>query len=283
MKVSLFSIILLFVIFSCNKSDFKTTDTGLEYKFIVENKDSAKVSVGDIVIMDLKYTTENDSVLFDSKQESINFRMKIKESNYDASIDEALLMMHIGDSAIFKINAMEFYVLSRGFKTAPNFIKPNEKLIFYVRIKSKMDLNKFKKVKEQFKVSKKQEEIDLLEDFLQKENITTKKDSTGIYFIEETIGKGEFPQSGDTVIINYIGKFVNAQIFDTSYKGKGPLSFVYGKKQLIDGLEAGIGKMKKGGKAKIIIPSELAYGSEGLGPIPPYATLIFEVEIVDIK
>jgi len=278
--IYLFSIIT--VLSSCNINDFNVSDSGVEYKFIEQNNDSSKINIGDIVVLDLKYTTENDSLLFDSREETNRFRMRINESKYDGSIDEALAMMHVGDSAIFKVNAMDFYVLSRGMKTRPDFISPDEKLIFYVRIKSIMDVSIFNKEKKLSDLSKADQETELLNTYLKNANITIKPSNTGLYYIEEKQGSGDNPQPGDTLVINYTGKFINGQIFDTSLKRGKPIKIRYGFGAVIKGWEEGLSKMKKGGKAQFIIPSHLAYGDKEFGPIPPFSTLIFDIELVDI-
>jgi len=267
---------------SCNINDFNTSDNGVEYKFIEHNEDSGKVNVGDIVILDLKYTTENDSLLFNSKEETNKFRMRINKSQYDGSIDEALSMMHVGDSAIFRVNAMDFYVLSRGMKTRPSFISPDDKLIFYVRIKSIMDVNLFNKEKKLSDLTKAEQETELLNTYLKNANITVEPTNTGLYYIEEKEGVGDNPKPGDSLVVNYIGTFVNGQIFDTSLKTGKPIKFKYGYGSVIKGWEEALSYMKKGGKAQLIIPSHLAYGEKKYGPIPPFSTLIFEIELVDI-
>lgn len=275
------SFIVLFI--SCSNSEFKTTPKGLEYKFIEKNMSPSKVTIGDILIMDLKYTTENDSVLFNSIEESRQFKMMIKESTYDASIDEALSMMHVGDSAIFKVNAMEFYAFSRGAKQKPNFIEPDDKLIFYVRIRSILNKGDYEKEKTDIKLSKEEVETELLNNFLEKGNISVKPTNSGLYYIEEKEGKGKFPKVGDILTVHYTGKFTNGQIFDSSLRLGKPIEFKYGHGNVIAGWEEGLSMMKKGGKAQFIIPSHLAYGDKRMGPVPPFSTLVFNIELIDIK
>ena len=272
---------ILFI--SCNNNEFKTSSKGLEYKFIEKDKSPTKINVGDIVIMDLRYTTEGDSVLFNSIEESRQFRMMIKEPTYDASIDDALTMMHVGDSAIFKVNAMEFYAFSRGAKQKPSFIEPQDKLIFYVRIRSVLDMGDYEKEKTEVKLSKEEEETELLTDFIEKTNITVKPTKSGLYYVEEKEGKGNFPKIGDVLVVHYTGKFINGQIFDTSLRTGKPIEFKYGHGNVIAGWEEGLSKMKKGGKAQFVIPSYLAYGDKRSGPVPAFSTLVFDVELVDIK
>jgi FKBP-type peptidyl-prolyl cis-trans isomerase len=97
------------------------------------------------------------------------------------------------------------------------------------------------------------------------------------------IGSGREVKSGDTVVINYIGTLEDGTKFDSSYDRNQPIETQIGTSQVIQGWEKGIPGMKIGGKRKLTIPYQLAYGEKGYGSIPPKATLIFEVELVAIK
>jgi peptidylprolyl isomerase len=98
------------------------------------------------------------------------------------------------------------------------------------------------------------------------------------------VGEGRAVVAGDTVSINYRGKLVNGTEFDSSYKRGQPFETAIGLGKVIKGWDQGIPGMKVGGKRKLIIPSNLAYGKNGHPPvIPPDAPLIFEVELVGIR
>jgi FKBP-type peptidyl-prolyl cis-trans isomerase len=97
------------------------------------------------------------------------------------------------------------------------------------------------------------------------------------------MGEGDAVTSGDTLTVHYIGTLQNGQQFDNSYVRGKPFSFTLGKGQVIKGWDEGLLGMKKGGQRIIVIPSELAYGKLGMGTIPSNATLVFAVELVDIK
>jgi len=90
------------------------------------------------------------------------------------------------------------------------------------------------------------------------------------------------PQQGDSVFVHYTGRLVDSTIFDTS-TGGDPFSFTLGAGYVIPGWDEGIAYMKEGGKATLIIPSVLGYGSSGKNSIPPYSTLVFDVELVDVR
>ena len=102
--------------------------------------------------------------------------------------------------------------------------------------------------------------------------------------IEDTqVGTGAEAVPGKTLKIHYTGKLENGKVFDSS-AGKDPLTFVLGGGQLIPGFEQGVTGMKVGGKRTITIPPSLGYGEQGAGEtIPPNSTLIFELELVDVK
>ena len=96
------------------------------------------------------------------------------------------------------------------------------------------------------------------------------------------IGTGATAVSGDTVSVNYVGTLTNGTKFDASADHGGPYSFRLGTGAVIPGFDQGVTGMKVGGKRRLTIPPNLAYGSTGQGSIPPNATIIFEVELVSI-
>lgn len=96
-------------------------------------------------------------------------------------------------------------------------------------------------------------------------------------------GTGEAVKSGDTVEVNYLGTFLDGKKFDSSYDRNQTFSFNVGAGEVIPGWDQGLVGMKVGGKRKLLIPSDLAYGPSGSGSIPPNTPLAFEVELVSIK
>jgi len=97
-------------------------------------------------------------------------------------------------------------------------------------------------------------------------------------------GNGKQAEKGKTVSVHYKGALENGQEFDSSYKRKQPIDFPLGKGHVIEGWDEGIALLQVGDKARFVIPSHLGYGERGAGGvIPPGATLIFDVELVDVK
>jgi len=108
------------------------------------------------------------------------------------------------------------------------------------------------------------------------------KTKSGLFYLIDNKGNNDFSSIGSTVSVHYTGKLIDGTIFDSSYQRNNPISFVIGKGQVIKGWDEGILKIAKGGSAKLVIPSDLAYGENGAGEIiPPNSTLIFDVELID--
>jgi peptidylprolyl isomerase len=105
-----------------------------------------------------------------------------------------------------------------------------------------------------------------------------------LQYIEVQAGDGPKPQVGEVVAVHYTGMLDDGTVFDDSYQRGEPIRFPLGVGQVIPGWDEGIALMNKGGKARLIIPPDLAYGDQGAGnAIPPGATLTFDVELVDIQ
>jgi FKBP-type peptidyl-prolyl cis-trans isomerase len=109
------------------------------------------------------------------------------------------------------------------------------------------------------------------------------KTPSGLQYIDVKVGAGKAVKNGDMVDVNYTGWLTSGMQFDSSI-GRGPFSFPVGAGRVIKGWDEGVAGMKLGGVRKLIVPSELGYGTRGAGAdIPPSATLIFEVELLRIQ
>ncbi len=107
--------------------------------------------------------------------------------------------------------------------------------------------------------------------------------ATGLGYVEIVEGSGARPKPGDTVSVHYTGWLKSGQKFDSSVDRGEPFVFPIGKGRVIKGWDEGVATMKVGGKRRLIIPSSLGYGPSGTGPIPGGATLIFDVELVEVR
>lgn len=107
---------------------------------------------------------------------------------------------------------------------------------------------------------------------------------SGLTYLITKKGTGRQPKQGETVVIHYTGTLTNGVKFDSSRDRSGPLSFKLGVGQVIKGWDEGVAKLRVGDQAILVIPPTIAYGNQGAGDvIPPDSTLIFVVEVVDVK
>jgi FKBP-type peptidyl-prolyl cis-trans isomerase len=105
----------------------------------------------------------------------------------------------------------------------------------------------------------------------------------GTLVVEDlVVGTGATAVSGDTLTVHYVGTLTNGTKFDSSYDRGTPYVFLVGAGRVIAGWDQGVPGMKVGGKRRLTIPPDLAYGSRGQGVIPPNATLLFDIDLVSI-
>jgi FKBP-type peptidyl-prolyl cis-trans isomerase len=130
----------------------------------------------------------------------------------------------------------------------------------------------------------------LLQDYFAKNHIKATKTASGLYYIIKKKGTGANAQKGQTVSMNYLGKLLDGTKFDGNVDenynpapGRTPFSFKLGVGQVIQGWDEGVQLLNKGCRATLYLPSHLAYGPNGTGPIPPNAVLLFDVEMLDNK
>jgi len=110
-----------------------------------------------------------------------------------------------------------------------------------------------------------------------------KTSESGLMYVIVEEGEGDFATDGNVVTVHYTGFLEDGTKFDSSVERDESFSFVVGNKQVIAGLDEGIRLLKKGGKARFVIPPSLGYGDITAGKIPPNSTLVFDVELLDVK
>ncbi len=106
---------------------------------------------------------------------------------------------------------------------------------------------------------------------------------SGLQYVDMIVGNGPSPAVGKTCKVHYHGTLLDGTIFDSSVDRNQPFEFTIGVGQVIKGWDEGVMTMKAGGKRKLVIPAGLAYGSRSAGKIPANSTLVFEVELIEVK
>lgn len=110
------------------------------------------------------------------------------------------------------------------------------------------------------------------------------KTPSGLQYYDIEPGKGPMPTPGSTVVVHYTGWLLNKKKFDSSLDQGKPFDFPLGAHRVIAGWDEGVATMKVGGKRRLVIPPELAYGQRGFPPvIPPQSTLVFDVQLLKFQ
>ncbi|MGZ4055750.1 MAG: FKBP-type peptidyl-prolyl cis-trans isomerase [Bacteroidia bacterium] len=308
-KTCLLAMGAILAISACKNSPYpgyEMSENGLYSKFYTHDEKGVKPKEGDVVRIIMSWKNSKDSVLFDSKKANPNgtnyIEFPLQKSTFKGSFEDALYSMSVGDSASFIISADSVYLKTFQAKQLPPYITKGTMLTFETKLlkvtaKAEVEAERNKKMEEQKKMmeERKNAEPQELAKYLADNKITTKPTASGLYYIEKVKGKGAKPAKGNTVKVNYTGRFLNGKVFDTSdeatakeaglYNAQrpyGPIELPIGVGKVIPGWDEGIMLMSTGAKGQLIIPSALGYGQGG-GEMPPFSPLVFDVELVSFS
>ena len=241
----------------------------------------------DIVKVHFKVSELDGRTFFDSFEQGEPMRWEAGKIFDNEGATEALNRMAVGGKAKAIVpSSLGFGAQGRSQMVAPFTTLMYDFEIVSLQTKAEYDKEKEKEQREAESMSAKAkgEEMSILAKYVKSNNITVKPTTSGLYYLETKPGTGEKPVAGKKVTVHYTGTLLDGTKFDSSVDRGQPFEFVLGQGQVIQGWEEGIAMMKKGSKAKLIIPSAIAYGPDGRMPsIPPSATLIFDVELIDFK
>ena len=279
-------IVLIFIFSSCDQfvsEGYKKLPSGVYFMLHKFGEDRVTPEEGDLITLNFSYSTADDSAFFNGSK-----KIRLEDPGFSGSVYECLLRLKTGDSATFIFNTNDFFIKNLRI-AVPEYLKNHKNIKLNILFSDLQRSKDFLTEKMQFLewTSKLKEEgiIDITR-FLEEERISITPTPSGLYFILIKVGKGQTPAKGDIVRINYEGRFLNGKFFDSTNNSEEPLEFVFGAEfMVIKGMEEAIGMMHAGDKAMIILPSDLAFGSSGAGDgiIPPYATLIYEIELLSVK
>jgi FKBP-type peptidyl-prolyl cis-trans isomerase len=271
---------------SCNMGaypGFKKTKTGVYYKIYKDdNDDTAKVRMGSILTLSLKYGLK-DSALFDSKNVERPIVLPMAESQYEGDFYECLQLLKQGDSATFVLKAGPLFTKTFQQPAVPEFLTDESDIYFDVKVKkvqTQEDIDKETAVKN---MQLEQEEMTRLQEYITNNNIAVQPTISGIYYLETKKGSGKSAVKDGYVTTHYTVYLLGGdKLFSTNDRGE-PVDFKYGSQFENKGFQEVIGMMREGGKANAIVPSAMAFGAQGAGSVvPPFSTLYYDVELIKI-
>lgn len=279
---------------SCNNVDFKKTKGGMPYKLFT--KGGPKPKPGSILKAYFKISVHDSVLQTNYGKAPAYIPVDMPANPYDYS--ELFSMLKKGDS-VYAVQMVDTLMSRNPGQPLPPFMKKGDKIVGTFKVvdvfeseaaanedRMKESENAFAKDPAIQSQMKKDEA--LLSTYMSQNGIQAQKTKNGTYVQVTAQGNGPAVENGKLVSLNYTGKTLAGKAFDsnvdTTFHHTEPLEFVIGSGQMMKGFEEGVQTLKKGDKARILIPSSLGYGTQGNGGvIPPNENLVFEVEVLDVK
>ena len=303
-NLGLLSITCSLLFGACKNSasgDFETDKaTGVQYRFIKHNESGAKPAAGDYATVEMLFKNDKDSICFTTAgmrkrpgDTTKGLTIPLK-SIFGGSLEQAITLMAAGDSAQFKVKADSLYLKQFHYKQLPPFIHPGSYVTFNVKLISfqsqqqvqQQQQQQMMKMQAEMAKRKDQETADIAKYLADNKYTSVKPTKDSLFFLKRTAGKGKAIKEGDSVQVEYTGMTLDGKVFDGSKDhGHGPFKILWTPTSTaaIKGWVLALGDMHLGDKATILLPSALGYGPRGAGGvIPPYAPLVFEMEVTKV-
>lgn len=286
---------------SCQKTKVTAKD-GIEYTYLKEGGE--KAPNGDYLLYHLEIKNGEDSVIYSTLDQPFpGYLMANDSMPANNGMDEIFLGLRKGDSIAFESTAK--IIFGANF---PAFLKEDDVIKVNLGAFDIMDetamqdfYTKSLEAENERRADRAKvllvEEAQTIEKYADENDLKVQKTENGLYYVIEQEGAGEAATPGTTMYVNYAGYLLDGTMFDTSYEELAkennmynpqrpyePLPVNVGMGQVIPGWDEGLLLLKKGSKAKFLIPSPLAYGENGAGAlIGPNSILIFDVEVTDVQ
>lgn len=278
---------------------FQEGEGGMQYK-IVEDKGEPKLLEGDFVAFGAKISTESDSVVLNTADVGQPSYIQLQAPMYKGDLMTAFMKLGKGDSGVFKmrIDSLKKLGMQVPENTTGDFLQYAIRINHVIPKGDLADSVWQEQVETYIKGEEekaKNAEAGKISDYIESNGLEVQKTASGIQYVLETEGKGPVARPGDTVQVNYTGRFLNGKVFDTSIKEIAqkeghymeqrpyePIKVPVGLGTVIPGWDEGLTIFPEGSKVKMILPSKLAYGDRGSMGIPPFTPLVFELDVIDV-
>lgn len=295
--IGLFAFSLIILASACKDSNaFETTESGLEYKYIVKSDTGEVAGEGGYLEMHIVAetqldSTKKDTVLSNSYTDVYGpSKMLVAKPTYKGCINEGFAMLKAGDSVVFKVPADSLYI--KTFRTTlPPFLTGKEIVTVTAKVLLSKSKETFDKGQEEEKQKKIQAQMKLMENEQKQLKAAAEKmgygeklelSTAGIYYSKISETNGALAKKGDVASFFYKGMYLDGSEFESNFGGD-PFKITIGNGGAIVGWLEVVDKIKKGEKWIVFVPSSMAYGEKGSGKIKPNTPLIFEMQLANIQ
>ncbi|MBR1627456.1 MAG: FKBP-type peptidyl-prolyl cis-trans isomerase [Bacteroidales bacterium] len=282
-------IVCVFILSGCNKNDgFTNTELGFSFKRCTKHDSAPKAQKGDVLFGQMKILLNNKTEIFSNYGSPE--RLFVITDPKIGSIDEFLSTLHLGDSAVMIAPADSLMKYTQNIET-----RPKDKVYIYLSVMQIISADELSGYEKEQQI-KRQKEDEILTEYVLANYERAEKKESGLFYLLVKEGQGKKVEFGKRVHVFYAVTDTTGKLYDTNIKEIAQkhlantdnlifksFDFTLGDDALIAGWSEGVSYMREGGKAKLIIPSYLAYGENGFGRIPPSTPLIFDISVAKVE
>jgi FKBP-type peptidyl-prolyl cis-trans isomerase len=271
------------ILYGCSRfSGYEEASNGLYYKFH-RHTDGVKPVIGQVATINLTYSL-GDSLMFNSVQLNEPMNLVLSKPVYQGDVNDAILMLCLGDSASFLTRADSFFYKTMNYNRLPKGVDEDSKVRIEIGLAKIQTESDIKKQTEEWENTLKANEPIAIAEFIKNSGATYDSTAEGLYVLVSAKGTGPTIQPGNIVSLDFAIHTVQGKKLYSTWEAKKPFKLEYGKKFDTEGFNIALKNMSKGTKARLVIPSRLAFGKEGRpGFIRPYEPLLYDVEILAIQ
>ena len=272
----------------------KTTAKGARYQ-IIDAHPGDRIKPNDVVTFNLAIKTEKDSLLMSSYQRGKPFTAQVQPAQSIDDLMDIFPQLALKDSVRIMIPSDSLFKDRE--QDRPPFLAKKASVVYTLKIEKIQSLEEAIAEKKAAEEKMKADEQARITKYVSDLGPTVKTTASGLHYQIVKPSAKPKPLPGDTLLVNYIGRTLEGKVFDTNLQEEAqkagvfqpgrpyePFQFVVKSGQVIPGWDEGFLLLNQGSKAKLIIPSKLAYGPNQSGPdIAPYSPLVFDVELISVK
>lgn len=240
-----------------------------------EKVNQRKTAVTDILEVDYRMAVgSNDSILYETFTTGSHVNIPVNHPNFVPVFKQ----LKKDDKLTLVVSVDSFYKYTM-LTDIPPYLKSGDSIHFYFRIYDVMNEKEFAKKEYAKEVEAARHDSIDLQRYIQTLN-RVQKTKKGVYYVIAKNGNGERIGIGNKVTVKYRAYLFDGKVFDRNNEG---FTFMVGANQVIEGWEDGIRQMSLGARYKLIIPQHLAYGASGSGAVPPFTSVVFDVEVIKVE
>jgi len=272
----------LMMLAACNKQgNYQTTANGLKYQIITDAK-AEKAKKGEYIVYNTTWRTTQGENIFSTNNSNPVSGVVPDSMRFKGDPNEILSMLGKGDSASLLVSADQFF----GDVKMPDHVKKGDMIKLDIKVLDVMTAEAY----QQFVAANKpmDPEMQNILNYINEKKLVAEAENSGLFIVTDKKGDGKPLANGMKVTMNYSGHLLDGTAFDSNvdpqFNHVQPFSFTIGQGQVIKGWDEGVLHFNVGGKGKLIVPSKIGYGMQGMPPkIPGNASLVFDIEVVSAE